>query len=144
MEAYVEAFLNAITGTLSWTWKSINFNVPWYLNYFWGLILISLIVWILEIIFPWRKNQGVFRKDFWLDGFYMFFNFFLFAIAISGIYKILGVFFEDIGIKANSLALIDISNWPMWGQLLLFFIVLDFVQWFTHVLLHKYAFLWTR
>ena len=125
MEAYVEAFLNAITGTLSWTWKSIIFNVPWYLNYFWGLILISLIVWILEIVFPWRKNQGVFRKDFWLDGFYMFFNFFLFAIAISGIYKILGVFFEDIGIKANSLALIDISNWPMWGQLLLFFIVLD-------------------
>lgn len=92
--------------------------------------------------FSMEKNQGVFRKDFWLDGFYMFFNFFLFAIAISGIYKILGVFFEDIGIKANSLALIDISNWPMWGQLLLFFIVLDFVQWFTHVLLHKYAFLW--
>ncbi|WP_437372683.1 sterol desaturase family protein [Maribacter litoralis] len=142
MEAYVEAFLNAITGTLSWTWKSILFDVPWYLNYFWGLILISLVVWFLEITFPWRKEQGVFRKDFWLDGFYMFFNFFLFAIAISGIYKILGVFFEDIGIKANSLALIDTSHWPMWAQLLLFFIVLDFVQWFTHVLLHKYAFLW--
>jgi len=142
MEAYLDAFLNAILGTLNWTWKSILFDVPWYLNYFWGLILISLLVWFLEIIFPWRKQQGVFRKDFWLDGFYMFFNFFLFAIAISGIYKMLNVFFGDIGITANSLAVINISQWPMWGQLLLFFIVLDFVQWFTHILLHKYAFLW--
>lgn len=142
MEAYVEAFLNAVSGTFSWTWKSIIFNVSWYLNYFWGLILISLVVWLLEIVFPWRKEQGVFRKDFWLDAFYMFFNFFLFAIAISGIYKMLQVFFEDIGVASNSLALVDISNWPMWGQLLLFFVVLDFVQWFTHTLLHKYAFLW--
>ena len=27
-------------------------------------------------------------------------------------------------------------------QLLIFFIILDFVQWFTHVLLHRYKFLW--
>ena len=82
MEAYVEAFLNAVSGTFSWTWKSIIFNVPWYLNYFWGLILISLLVWFLEIVFPWRKEQGVFRKDFWLDAFYMFFNFFFNPITI--------------------------------------------------------------
>ena len=142
MEAYLDAFINAISGTFNWTIKSIMFNVPWYLNYFWGLIFISLLVWFLEIVFPWRKEQGVFRKDFWLDGFYMFFNFFLFAIAISGIYKMLNVFFTDLGIAANSLALINISKWPMWGQLLLFFVILDFVQWFTHILLHKYAFLW--
>jgi sterol desaturase/sphingolipid hydroxylase (fatty acid hydroxylase superfamily) len=30
----------------------------------------------------------------------------------------------------------------MWLQLLVFFIVLDFVQWFTHILLHKYPVLW--
>tara|TARA_R110002074_G_scaffold167299_3_gene328372 strand:+ start:53641 stop:53805 length:165 start_codon:yes stop_codon:yes gene_type:complete len=40
------------------------FNVPWYLNYFWGLIFITLLVWILEIVFPWRSEHGVFRKDF--------------------------------------------------------------------------------
>ncbi len=54
----------------------------------------------------------------------------------------LGILFSDIGITSKSLALINISNWPMWGQLLIFFIVLDFVQWFTHVLLHRYPFLW--
>ena len=142
MEKYVEAFINTFNGTVDWTWKSIVFEVPWYNNYFWGLIVISLIVWLLEIVFPWRKNQSIIRKDFWLDGFYMFFNFFIFAIVISGIYKILELVFLDVNITAKSLALIDVSNFPMWLQLLVFFVILDFVQWFTHVLLHKFQFLW--
>jgi sterol desaturase/sphingolipid hydroxylase (fatty acid hydroxylase superfamily) len=139
---YFEAFINAFIGTANWTWKSIIFEVPWYTNYFWGLIIISLLVWMLEILFPWRKNQSIFRRDFWLDGFYMFFNFFLFAIAISGFYKLLGLLFGDLGINKNSLAILDMSQFPSWVQLLIFFLVLDFVQWFTHILLHKYPFLW--
>ena len=142
MEKYIDAFVSAFTGSLEWTWKSILFEVPWYTNYFWGLVVISLAVWILEILFPWRKDQSIFRKDFWLDAFYMFFNFFMFAIAISGFYKILEALFSDLGITAKSLAIVDISSMPMWLQLLLFFIVLDFVQWFTHILLHKYPILW--
>ena len=39
---------------LYWNWD----------NYFYGLIIISLVVWLLELIFPWRKNQKIFRKDF--------------------------------------------------------------------------------
>ena len=142
MEYYLEGFISALLGTINYTWKSIFFQVSWYHNYFWGLILISLLVWGLEIAFPWRKNQSVFRKDFWLDAFYMFFNFFVFAIFISGFYKLLELFFTDIGIKTTSLAIVNTSDWPMWLQLLVFFIVLDFVQWFTHVLLHKYPALW--
>lgn len=139
---YFDAFLNGFFGTIRWTWKSILFDVPWYNNYFWGLILISLLVWGLEILFPWRKEQSVFRKDFWLDAFYMFFNFFIFAIVISGVYKVLGVFFNDVGITSKTLTIVDIAHWPQWVQLLVFFVVLDFVQWFTHVLLHKYPVLW--
>lgn len=142
MNKYVDAFINAFNGTVDWTWKSILFEVPWYTNYFWGLIAISLLVWAVEIVFPWRKNQSIFRKDFWLDGFYMFFNFFLFSIAISGFYKLLQVGFADLGLTNKSIALFDPSGWPMWLQLVVFFIVLDFVQWFTHTLLHKYPFLW--
>lgn len=142
MQKYIETFINALFGTLNWTWKSILFEVPWYTNYFWGLILISFVVWLLEIVFPWRKEQSIFRKDFWLDGFYMFFNFFIFAIAISGFYQILSLLFADIGLAKDDLTLVDISDWPLWLQLLVFFVVLDFVQWFTHILLHKYAFLW--
>lgn len=142
MMDYFDAFANGFMGTVNWTWKSILFEVPWYTNYFWGLIVISLLVWGLEILFPWRKEQSIFRKDFWLDGFYMFFNFFIFAIVISGVYKVLGVLFSDLGITSKSLAIVDIAHWPQWLQLTVFFIVLDFVQWFTHVLLHKYPMLW--
>ncbi len=142
MDKYLSAFIDAFTGTVTWTWNSILFEVPWYTNYFWGLIAISLIVWVLEIIFPWRKDQSIIRKDFWLDGFYMFFNFFIFAIIINGIYELLGVLFNDIGITSKSLAVLTISDWPMWAQLLIFFVIIDFVQWFTHVLLHKFEFLW--
>ena len=142
MQKYIDAFLRSFLGTLDWTYNSILFEVPWYLNYFWGLIIISLVVFGLEIIFPWRKQQSIFRKDFWMDGFYMFFNFFLFAIAISGFYELLAVFFRDVGIKMQSLAVLDMGAWPMWAQLIVFFVLLDFVQWFTHTLLHKYPFLW--
>lgn len=142
MEKYINGFIDAIMGTLDWTWKSIIFEVPWGTNYFWALIVISLFVWFLEMLFPWRKEQSIFRKDFWLDGFYMFFNFFLFSIAISGFYKLVQLGFEDIGLSEKSLALFDPSSWSQWLQLLVFFIILDFVQWFTHTLLHKYSFLW--
>ena len=142
MWEYIEAFTNAFKGTLNWTWNAIIFEVPWYVNYFWGLIVISFAVWLLEIAFPWRKNQAIFRKDFWLDAFYMFFNFFIFAIVISGFYEVLTLFFNDFGISMSSLALVDISMWPMWLQLVVFFIILDFVQWFTHVMLHRFDVLW--
>ncbi|AXT51062.1 sterol desaturase family protein [Aquimarina sp. BL5] len=143
MEIYINSFINAFKNNVQWTWNSIVLEVPWYTNYFWGLIIISLLVWVLEVTFPWRKEQSTFRKDFWLDGFYMFFNFFVFAIVIGGFYELLGVFFGDLGISTKSLTIIDISALPKWIQLVVFFIILDFVQWFTHVLLHKYPFLWT-
>lgn len=139
---YLELFYNAFKGTLNWTIDSILFQVPWYSNYFWGLILISVLVWGLEIIFPWRKQQSVFRKDFWLDGFYMFFNFFIFALVINGVYSVLEQLFSSVGITMKSIAIIEITSLPNWLQLLLFFLVLDFVQWFTHVLLHRFEWLW--
>ncbi|WP_072990583.1 sterol desaturase family protein [Pseudozobellia thermophila] len=142
MEKYMDSFLRAIEGTASWTWKSIIFEVPWYTNYFWGIVVLSVAVWLLEILFPWRKDQAVFRKDFWLDAFYIFFNFFIFAIVISGFYKLLETLFLDVGISMDGLAIVDLTSLPSWAQLLIFFLVLDFVQWFTHVLLHRYEFLW--
>lgn len=142
MESYIDILKNTFTGSLDWTLKMITFDVPWYNNYFYGLIIISLVVWALEMLFPWRKEQSVFRKDFWLDGFYMFFNFFGFSLVIGGVYAVLERFFEGMGISMSSIAIVDISGWATWAQLLVFFIILDFVQWFTHVLLHKYEFLW--
>lgn len=142
MNAYIDSSVNSFKGTVDWTLKMITFDVPWYNNYFYGLIAISLAVWAVELAFPWRKNQKMFRKDFWLDGFYMFFNFFIFSIAIAGIYALIGTGLGSVGLTTSSLALFNIASWPMWSQLLVFFIVLDFVQWVTHVALHRFEWMW--
>ncbi len=133
---------NAIRDTTGWVIDSVFWNVPWYANYFWGLIFISMIVWVLELTFPWRKHQNKIRKDFWLDGFYMFFNFFLFAIVVSGVYRLIESSLSDIGFMITSLAIFDLYSWPVVWQLLVFFVVLDFVQWLTHVALHRWPVLW--
>jgi sterol desaturase/sphingolipid hydroxylase (fatty acid hydroxylase superfamily) len=139
---HLYTFWTTVVGTAHWVFRSITFQVAWYENYFWGLVLISLVVWGLEIVFPWRKNQSIIRKDFGLDVFYMFFNFFIFAIVISGFYYLIQAAAGSMGISMTSLALIDLSHLPQWSQLLIFFLVLDFVQWVTHVLLHKIDALW--
>ncbi|WP_306642888.1 sterol desaturase family protein [Sanyastnella coralliicola] len=144
MSSAIQVMKDAFMGTVDWTWKSIimDSSVPWYQNYFYGLIVISVAVYLLELAFPWRKEQKAIRKDFWLDGFYMFFNFFIFSIAIAGVYALLELGFQSVGISMKSIALVDMSAWPMALQLLVFFIVIDFVQWATHVALHRFEFLW--
>ena len=142
MNAPIDIILNALTGSLHWFYRSIVFDVPWSQNYFWGLTIISFVIWGLEMLFPWRKNQSFFRKDFWLDAFYMYFNFSIFTTIISGVYALISNAFSSVGIEMNSLSIIDIKALPTWIGLLIFFVLLDFVQWFTHVLLHKIPFFW--
>lgn len=139
MAALTSGIMEQIIGSFNWVWRQITFDVAWHDNFFYGLILISVAVYGLELAFPWRKNQKAIRKDFWLDGFYMFFNFFIFSSAIAGFYYLMNFFLGD---SLNSLAVLDVSALPIWLGLLIFFILNDFVQWFTHVLLHRFSFLW--
>lgn len=138
----LEILWTSFKGSLHWFYRGVVFDLPWHQNYFWGLTLISLLVWGLEIVFPWRKEQGAFRKDFWLDAAYMYFNFFLFAAVISGFYKIIGIGFSSLGIQISSFSIVDIRSWHPVIALVVFFVVLDFVQWITHILLHKFPLLW--
>ena len=122
---------------LYWNWD----------NYFYGLIIISLVVWLLELIFPWRKNQKIFRKDFWLDLFYLIFNFFILnlilLIALSNVTaQIFNDFLSIFGLQLASIQLFSLSDFSKPLALLIFFIVADFIQWNTHRLLHTIPFLW--
>jgi len=125
-----------------WIIGQILFEGEWYKNFFWGIILISLFIWVIEIVFPWRKNQKIFRKDFWLDGFYLVFNFFIFSTIISGFYELIDQGLSSLGFDLNSLMLINIKSVHVVFQLLIFFVLLDFFQWITHYMLHKVSFLW--
>jgi sterol desaturase/sphingolipid hydroxylase (fatty acid hydroxylase superfamily) len=118
---------------------------PGWGNYFYWLIGLSLSFWLLEIVKPWRTQQAILRKDFWLDGFYMFFNFFLFSLigfnAISNIgVEAFNDFLSLFGI--TNLIAFEVQSWPVWTQLLTLFVIRDFIQWNVHRLLHRSEFLW--
>jgi len=146
MNDYLELIKNSYSGYWNYL-KNEIITINHWDNYFYGLIAISLIVWLLEIAFPWRKNQALFRKDFWLDTFYMFFNFFLLnLIVLIALSNTASKLFDDIlgivGLSVSSFQLFDVDNLPLWLGLLIFFLVSDFVQWNTHRLLHRSNFLW--
>ncbi len=143
MQEYIQVFLDGYYGY--WNYLSSEILYPSWHNYFWWLIGISLVVWGLELAFPWRKNQAAIRTDFWLDGFYMFFNFFLFSlivynaisnVAVAAFSDFLGLF----GIE--NLVAIQVASWPVWSQFLLLFVVADFIQWNVHRWLHHSPWLW--
>ena len=143
MNNYWNEFVNGYKGYANYLWSEI-LNPSWH-NYFYWLIGVSLFFFALEIIKPWRGNQLKFRKDFWLDVFYMFFNFFLFSLLIYNaasniVVKAFGDFLLLFGIE--NLVAIEVQSWPIWGHLLLGFILRDFVQWWIHRLLHRVPFLW--
>jgi len=139
--------LNTITDSYTGYFNYLKNEIfyPSWHNYFYWLIALSLIVWLLEILFPWRKEQAIFRQDFWLDGFYMFFNFFLFSLIGFNAISNVGVDFFNrfIGLFGISNAVaFHIQQWPVWIQYLLMFVLADFIQWNIHRLLHKNKYLW--
>lgn len=144
MEKYWDIFLQGYKGYAGYLWNDIT-NPTWH-SYFYWLLLVSLFFFGLEIIKPWRTKQKVFRKDFWLDFFYMFFNFFLFSLIIYNAASDVVVNLFNDGIKSVTGFDLQVSNpmrtWPMWAILLVGFVVRDFVQWWIHRLLHSSEKLW--
>ncbi|MGB3775506.1 MAG: hypothetical protein WA951_09645, partial [Leeuwenhoekiella sp.] len=79
MEEYLNIIESSFTGY--WNYLVSEITDPSWTNYFYWLIGLSLLVFIIEIVIPWRKKQDVIRKGFWLDAFYILFNFFLFSLV---------------------------------------------------------------
>lgn len=145
MQNYIDIFINGYKGYAGYIWNDIT-NPTWG-SYFYWLILVSLFFLVLEVVIPWRKKQPVLRKDFWLDGFYMFFNFFIFSLIIYNAASDVVVNLFNNGIRAISggfdlQAMNPMNSWPMWSILIIGFLVRDFVQWWIHRLLHKSERLW--
>ena len=143
MEKYLKIIQDSFTGYFNYLVQEIT--TPSWTNYFYWLIAISLVVWILEIALPWRKSQPIFRKGFWLDGFYILFNFFLFSLIGYNALSNVGValFNDFLGVFGiENLVAINIQNLPVWTQLLIMFVIADFIQWNVHRQLHKRPWLW--
>lgn len=143
MNKYLDTFLNGYSGYFNYLIHEITH--PNLHNYFYWLLGVSAFFFLLEWFAPWRKNQPKFRKDFWLDFFYMFFNFFLFSLVIyNAASDVVVQLFKDLlgMVGITNLVAIEVQSWPLWGHLLLGFVVRDFVQWNIHRLLHRSKFLW--
>jgi len=143
LEKYLNIFLQGYAGYANYLFSEIT-HLHWK-NYFYWLVGISLFFFLLEIFKPWRVNQAKFRKDFWLDFFYMFFNFFLFSLIIyNAASDVVVNLFNDIltGLGLTNLVAIQINAWPAWIQLSTLLIVRDFIHWCVHRLLHRIKFLW--
>jgi sterol desaturase/sphingolipid hydroxylase (fatty acid hydroxylase superfamily) len=142
--SFIDQVVNIYSGYAKYLWGTITDPFR-YDNYFYYLIYVSIAVWLLELMLPWRKEQKMFRKDFWLDAFWMFFNFFIFNliiyIALSSITeKYFGQLMSVIGLPKKGL--IDLSSLSLWVQFPIYFILADFVQWSVHVMLHRVPWLW--
>ncbi|WP_238354569.1 sterol desaturase family protein [Fulvivirga marina] len=143
MMEYLQLIADSYTGYANYLWQEIT-SPSWH-NYFYWLIGVSLFFFGVEWFRPWRKDQPPFRKDFWLDVFYMFFNFFLFSLIIyNAASNVVVHFFNDLlaSIGITNLLAFEVMRWPIWTHLLIGFVVRDFVQWWVHRLLHKVPALW--
>lgn len=119
--------------------------MPVYVQYYFWLAAVSMFVFGLERIAPWRKNQRVFRKGIWQDLFWLIFNghYFgvLLAIATGGLIGWLNDFLFLHGWPVpQSIDLV--GGTPLWVQFVVFIVVKDFVEWNIHRLLHLVPALW--
>lgn len=143
MEKYIKIIQESFSGYFNYLLTEIT--DPSWTNYLYWLIALSILIWSLEIFIPWRKKQGIFREGFWLDSFYIVFNFFLFSLigynALSNVgVELFNDFLELFGLE--NIVAFEVQNFPVWTQLLIMFIIADFIQWNVHRQLHKRAWLW--
>ncbi len=141
--SYISSFIEGYKGYANFVFTEIT--QPSFHNYFYWLLAVSAFFFALELVSPWRQKQETFRKDFWLDFFYMFFNFFLFSLIIyNAASSVVVDMFHDVlaAVGLTNLVALQVENWPVWAHLLLGFLVRDFVQWWIHRLLHWSPFLW--
>jgi sterol desaturase/sphingolipid hydroxylase (fatty acid hydroxylase superfamily) len=118
---------------------------PSWGNYFYWVIGSSVAIFFLEKYYPWRKNQPVLREDFWLDTFYIFWNYFLFSLvlynALSDVFvQLFKDFLAIFGIR--NLVAIHFGGYSTWAQLLIIFVVRDFMQFNIHRMYHHIPLFW--
>ena len=143
MHDYWQIFLDGYRGYARYLADEVT--RPHWGNYFYWLVGLSLAVFAIELLAPWRKDQAALRKDFWLDAFYMFFNFFLFSLIIyNAASDVVVNLFRDLlaSFGVQNLVAIEVTSWPVWAQLMALFVVRDFIQWNVHRLLHRVPWLW--
>lgn len=144
MTDYGAVFVDAFVGYARWLGRELA--NPGLDNYVTWLAGVSLACFVAEQLAPWRERQPRIRKDFWLDAFYVVFNFFLFSlIGYAALSEVVATAFNDafqlVTGRENWVA-VQLDRWPIAAQLAAMFVVRDFIHWNVHRLLHRVPALW--
>ena len=115
------------------------------MEYYWWLMVISIGVALLELCWPARKQQKI-RPWIWSDCIHLVFNghflgAWLYLISVNHIVPVL----DSMLVNLEWFELIYRSaaqELPLWLQVLLTIVVVDFVHWNIHRLLHRVELLW--
>jgi sterol desaturase/sphingolipid hydroxylase (fatty acid hydroxylase superfamily) len=116
-------------------------NNPYYV-----VIVVCSVCFVLELMLPKKQGYEVLRRrGFWLDLVYVFFMDFVFwALGFYAITSVVEYIFLDslhhLGFEHPQL--FNISRLPVIVQFLILFVLVDFVQFVGHWLLHRVNFLW--
>ena len=140
---YIQLISEAYAGY--WNYLTQAILHPQWHNHFYWLVGASFAIWSLEMLFPWRKDQPKIRQDFWIDAFYLFWNYFLFSlIAYNALSTVFVQLFNDfLGLfSIVNIVAIRVGNLPGWVQLVMIFVIRDFMQWNIHRLLHRTPWMW--
>ncbi len=109
-------------------------------SYLFWLLVVSLLCLVLERLWPWRRGQKLWRKQFAQDLFWLFFNGHYFAVLFAYVSGFLATWTMPALGHAKSLHLL--ATQPLWVQFVCFFLLKDFLEWCVHNLLHRVPWLW--
>jgi 3-mercaptopyruvate sulfurtransferase SseA/sterol desaturase/sphingolipid hydroxylase (fatty acid hydroxylase superfamily) len=111
-----------------------------------ALAVISVVVAFLEWLFPWRKDQKQLRKGLFSDFLHLIFNGHFLGLIFFGLAtRYLLPPFDHLIAQLGWTGLIyrnAAAAWPLWVQIVVALLVIDFVQWCVHNLLHRVPFFW--
>ncbi|MCB9604343.1 MAG: sterol desaturase family protein [Sandaracinus sp.] len=111
-----------------------------------SLAAVSALVMALEHFFPWRKGQKQLRPRLGSDFLHLVFNAHFLGVLLAGLADRFLLPHVD-GMLASqgwtdAVYRNAAADWPIWLQIVVALVVLDFVQWCVHNLLHRVPFLW--
>lgn len=96
----------------------------------------SLVIVLLERLFPYDRGQRIFREGFFTDLFwYGLVQSYLLGLVITA-------FIRWVDATSGMSRLQIVSDWPIWGQVLFFLVSHDLYIYLFHRLQHKSPLLW--
>jgi 3-mercaptopyruvate sulfurtransferase SseA/sterol desaturase/sphingolipid hydroxylase (fatty acid hydroxylase superfamily) len=111
-----------------------------------SLAVMSGFVMLLERLFPWRPEQKQLRPRLWSDFIHLVFNGHFLGLLLAGLASTWVLPYVDRWLAAEGLTDAVYRNaaadWPLWAQVIVALLFVDFLQWCVHNMLHRVPLLW--